>query len=118
MRAIRRSGPPARRRRFARSRRSLRRRQKRGFGAPASDAAWSPRGEAPRFHLRLFRMSDASTAVTEYLARTGASGARAVPLTGDASDRNYFRVLPRDGGSFVLSVHAAPFDYATLPFVA
>jgi aminoglycoside/choline kinase family phosphotransferase len=54
----------------------------------------------------------------EYLARTGANGARAVPLTGDASDRKYFRVLPRDGGSFVLAVHAAPFDYAALPFVA
>jgi aminoglycoside/choline kinase family phosphotransferase len=54
----------------------------------------------------------------EYLGRTGANGARAVPLTGDASDRKYFRVLPRDGGSFVLAVHAAPFDYAALPFVA
>jgi aminoglycoside/choline kinase family phosphotransferase len=62
-------------------------------------------------------MSDASTAVTEYLARAGATGARAVPLTGDASDRKYFRVLPREGASFVLAVHAAPFDYATLPFV-
>ncbi len=40
-----------------------------------------------------------------------------MPLTGDASDRRYFRVLPRDGESFVLAVHAAPFDYDTLPFV-
>ena len=38
-------------------------------------------------------------------------------LTGDASDRRYFRILPRQGESFVLAVNAAPFDYATLPFV-
>jgi N-acetylmuramate 1-kinase len=40
-----------------------------------------------------------------------------VPLTGDASDRRYFRVLPAHGDTFVLSVYAAPFTYASLPFV-
>jgi aminoglycoside/choline kinase family phosphotransferase len=40
-----------------------------------------------------------------------------VPLTGDASDRRYFRVLPPGGRSFVLAVNAGPFDYNTLPFV-
>jgi len=40
-----------------------------------------------------------------------------VPLTGDASDRRYFRVLPPEGKSFVLAVSAAPFDYKSLPFV-
>src|SRR5678816_665486 len=62
-------------------------------------------------------MPDASTAVSEYLARTETRDARIVPLTGDASDRRYFRILPRDAGPFVLSVYSAPFDYATLPFV-
>ncbi len=52
-----------------------------------------------------------------YLDRHGLTGARIVPLTGDASDRRYFRVLPRDAESFVLAVNAAPFDYDTLPFV-
>ena len=41
---------------------------------------------------------------------------RVVPLTGDASDRRYFRILPADGSSFVLAVHAGPIDFAGLPF--
>jgi aminoglycoside/choline kinase family phosphotransferase len=56
-------------------------------------------------------------AVTGYLQRFGVADARIVPLTGDASDRKYFRILPPSGDTFVLAVHAAPFDYATLPFV-
>jgi aminoglycoside/choline kinase family phosphotransferase len=56
-------------------------------------------------------------AVIGYLERHGAAGARVVPLTGDASDRRYFRILPPGGDSFVLAVNAAPFDYGTLPFV-
>lgn len=52
-----------------------------------------------------------------YLDRTKQTSARVVPLTGDASDRRYFRVIPRDGRPFVLAMYAAPFDYATLPFV-
>ena len=56
-------------------------------------------------------------AVTGYLERFGVLDARVVPLTGDASDRKYFRILPPAGESFVLAVHAAPFAYATLPFV-
>ena len=57
--------------------------------------------------------------VTGYLERSGlvADRARVVPLTGDASDRRYFRVLTRDGGSIVLALHAAPFDVDALPFV-
>jgi aminoglycoside/choline kinase family phosphotransferase len=42
--------------------------------------------------------------------------ARVVPLTGDASDRKYFRVIPPDGPSFVLAVHPGSIDFATLPF--
>ena len=41
---------------------------------------------------------------------------RIVPLTGDASDRRYFRVLLRDEASQVLAVHPGPIDFATLPF--
>jgi aminoglycoside/choline kinase family phosphotransferase len=40
-----------------------------------------------------------------------------VPLTGDASDRRYFRVVLRDAPSLVLALHPEPFDYDTLPFV-
>jgi aminoglycoside/choline kinase family phosphotransferase len=55
--------------------------------------------------------------VQGYLARTKQSDARVVPLTGDASDRKYFRVLPKDGEPFVVAVHAQPFDMKSLPFV-
>jgi N-acetylmuramate 1-kinase len=57
--------------------------------------------------------------VDRYLQRTAlaAQGARVVPLTGDASDRRYFRVLQAGQPSFVLAVHAGPFDFGTLPFV-
>jgi N-acetylmuramate 1-kinase len=41
---------------------------------------------------------------------------RVVPLTGDASDRKYFRIIPVDGASIVLSVHAGPIDFSALPF--
>jgi len=41
---------------------------------------------------------------------------RVVPLTGDASDRRYFRVLLRDEASQVLAVHPGPIEFATLPF--
>ena len=55
--------------------------------------------------------------VQAYLDRHHITAPRVVPLTGDASDRRYYRILPRDGAPFVLAVHAAPFDMATLPFV-
>lgn len=56
-------------------------------------------------------------AVQGYLARARMSDARVVPLTGDASDRKYFRVLPKDDDPFVLAVHADAFDVAKLPFL-
>ena len=40
-----------------------------------------------------------------------------VPLTGDASDRRYFRVIVRDAASIVLALHPESFSYETLPFV-
>jgi N-acetylmuramate 1-kinase len=57
--------------------------------------------------------------VTAYLARTRLQErkARVFPLTGDASDRRYFRVIEPDGSTFVLALHAAPFTYDALPFV-
>jgi aminoglycoside/choline kinase family phosphotransferase len=42
--------------------------------------------------------------------------ARVVPLTGDASDRKYFRIIPGDGPSIVLALHAGPIEFETLPF--
>jgi aminoglycoside/choline kinase family phosphotransferase len=41
-----------------------------------------------------------------------------LPLTGDASDRRYFRVLLKNNGSIVLALHAGAIDYAAMPFVA
>ena len=42
--------------------------------------------------------------------------ARVVRLTGDASDRQYFRAVFPDGSSIVLALHAGPIDIASLPF--
>jgi N-acetylmuramate 1-kinase len=41
-----------------------------------------------------------------------------VPLTGDASDRRYFRVLQKDGGSCVLALHSGAIDVEKMPFVS
>jgi aminoglycoside/choline kinase family phosphotransferase len=53
-----------------------------------------------------------------YLRESGLCGdnPRVVPLTGDASDRRYFRIIPADGASIVLALHAGPIDFASLPF--
>jgi aminoglycoside/choline kinase family phosphotransferase len=57
--------------------------------------------------------------IDRFLAEAGleARAARVVPLTGDASDRQYFRILLRDGPSQVLAVHPGPITFETLPFV-
>src|SRR5205807_5368312 len=56
--------------------------------------------------------------IAQYLRETGLGGPkpRIVPLTGDASDRKYFRIIPADGPSIVLALHAGPIEFATLPF--
>ena len=56
--------------------------------------------------------------IDHYLQQSGIvqADARVVPLTGDASDRRYFRIMPPDGPSFVLALHAGPIEFATLPF--
>jgi N-acetylmuramate 1-kinase len=41
---------------------------------------------------------------------------RVVPLTGDASDRRYFRLISQDGKSTVLALHTEAIDIASLPF--
>jgi N-acetylmuramate 1-kinase len=50
-------------------------------------------------------------------SRLSAANPRVVPLTPDASDRRYFRILLPETPSIVLSLYAAPFDVRTLPFV-
>jgi N-acetylmuramate 1-kinase len=56
--------------------------------------------------------------IDRYLRESGLAGGnlRVVPLTGDASDRSYFRIIPADGASIVLALHAGPIEFATLPF--
>jgi aminoglycoside/choline kinase family phosphotransferase len=64
-------------------------------------------------------MNDPTRArIDRYLAETGldAGSPRVVPLTGDASDRKYFRVLLRDGPSQVLAVHPQEIEFEKLPF--
>jgi N-acetylmuramate 1-kinase len=56
--------------------------------------------------------------ITRYLNESGLSARkpRVLPLTGDASDRRYFRVLQDDVPSVVLALHSGPIDFQTLPF--
>ena len=63
--------------------------------------------------------SDARVRIDQFLNQTGLiqHGAKVVPLSGDASDRRYFRVLLRDQPSQVLAVHPGPVAFDTVPFV-
>ncbi|MBY0493997.1 MAG: phosphotransferase [Cyanobacteria bacterium] len=56
----------------------------------------------------------------QYLAEQRLTGQtlKVVPLTGDASDRRYFRVLLKDARPIVLALHAGPIDFASMPFVS
>jgi len=62
---------------------------------------------------------DARERIDGYLQRSGlaARSPRVVPLTGDASDRRYFRVILPDAPSIVLALYSASFDVRSLPFV-
>ena len=62
--------------------------------------------------------ADVRDRIARYLRESGLADrqARVVPLTGDASDRKYFRIIPADGASIVLALHAGPIEFATLPF--
>jgi N-acetylmuramate 1-kinase len=57
--------------------------------------------------------------IKQYLQESGMAARKSavVPLTGDASTRRYFRVIPADGPSVVLALHDGPIDVATLPFI-
>ena len=63
--------------------------------------------------------ADAREKIDGYLTRSGLAerGARVVPLTGDASDRRYFRILQPEAPSIVLSLYSAPFEFEKLSFV-
>lgn len=70
-------------------------------------------------------MTDAPQVDTDALARIdqflGASqsrrdGATVVRLTGDAGDRQYFRLLRDDATSQVLAIHPGPITFDTMPF--
>jgi aminoglycoside/choline kinase family phosphotransferase len=50
-------------------------------------------------------------------AKFAAPDVRVVPLTGDASTRQYFRILRPDNPSVVLAVYDTPFVFEELPFV-
>jgi aminoglycoside/choline kinase family phosphotransferase len=65
-------------------------------------------------------IGDEKARIDRYLHESGlaARQSRVVPLTGDASTRRYFRVIPSDGPSIVLALHDEAIDVATLPFVA
>jgi len=56
--------------------------------------------------------------IDKYLSEAGLAtrAAKVVPLTGDASDRRYVRILLRDAPSQVLSVYPQSFDVDQLPF--
>ncbi len=64
--------------------------------------------------------ADQRERIDAYLGREGFApqSPRVVPLTGDASDRRYYRVLVPGRAPFVLALYAQPFDVATLPFVS
>ena len=60
--------------------------------------------------------TDVRARIDRYLDDTGLTtrGARVVPLTGDASDRRYFRVLLRDEPAQVVAVHPTAIDFDSL----
>jgi aminoglycoside/choline kinase family phosphotransferase len=64
-------------------------------------------------------VDDVRARIDQYLADTGLAqpDARVVPLTGDASDRRYFRLLRPEMPSQVLAVHPGAIDFEDLPFV-
>ncbi len=64
-------------------------------------------------------LQDTRAKIDECLHRARLAGphVRVVPLTGDASTRQYFRILRPDNPSVVLAVSDAPFNFDQLPFV-
>ncbi len=56
--------------------------------------------------------------IGRYLHASGLAerGPKVVPLSGDASDRRYFRILIPEAESIVLALHTGPIEFASLPF--
>ena len=54
----------------------------------------------------------------QYLSEKKIDAQTVLPLTGDASDRRYFRVLRKKAKSLVLALHAGPIDFDAMPFVS
>ncbi len=77
------------------------------------------RHEPGRSKLRAVPIDDQAR-IEQYLSESGlaARKSKVVALTGDASTRRYFRVIPSDGPSVVLALHEGPIDVGTLPFVS
>src|SRR2546428_11690066 len=79
-------------------------------------------GRAPtqskKMNQRTAEGVDVRDRIDRYLRESGlaARHARVVPLTGDASDRKYFRIIPDEGPSIVLALHAGSITFADLPF--
>ncbi len=65
-------------------------------------------------------VTDVETRIRAYLEGHGlwSSVLGVLPLTGDASDRRYFRVRLDGAPSVVLALHAGPIEFATMPFVS
>src|ERR1700689_1019991 len=89
---------------------------------PAADGTWSggnaihPAG-GDLVTQRTLEGGDQRERIDRYLRDSGMASraSRVVPLTGDASDRRYFRIHLSDGDSVVLALHAGPIDFSTLP---
>jgi N-acetylmuramate 1-kinase len=64
-------------------------------------------------------VTDVRARIDQFLADCGLAqrGASVVALTGDASDRRYFRVLVPHDATQVLAVHPGPIAFEQLPFV-
>jgi N-acetylmuramate 1-kinase len=62
----------------------------------------------------------ANARIERYLAEQdlAARVTKVLPLTGDASDRRYYRVLLPEDDSIVLALHAGAIDFEAMPFVA
>jgi len=64
-------------------------------------------------------LPDQRERIDAYLNQSGlaARAPHVVPLTGDASDRRYYRVMLPDAPSIVLSLYSTAFEFETLSFV-
>jgi aminoglycoside/choline kinase family phosphotransferase len=65
-------------------------------------------------------IDDIEARIRAYLEEQGLTAhvSSVLPLTGDASDRRYFRVLLDRSRSIVLALHGAAIEFKTMPFVA